>query len=220
MPPDTHSITTIDTIAGARVTFTPGGLLIGQTLDAAQWREILTRLRTVKQTYQCYLADLIDYGNKHFGAEFVQGELRQLEFDLADVTHATAIGHTSLTLRNQRRLTSEHYYLLGRAFPDQPAQQDHWADLAIQHQLSPLALKRSLEAPDGPAVITDQQLADLSGRHSGQPVLHGVSLTVRQWVNGLGGEDKLLRASRAVREAFVSEITPIDDLYQKVRATL
>lgn len=215
-----ESISTLDTFAGARVTFTAGGMVIGQTLTADHWTELLGRMKQVHDAYHNNLADLITYGRKEFGAEFVDQKLEQLAFDMPDVTRADAIGQLSLELRTEFNLTSEHHYVLGRAFPGEPKKQAEWAAKAQKHELSALALKRSLEAPEGPTLITDEQLTTLTGRHSGQPVLQGVSLEVKRWVNALGGEDKLIHSSEAVRKAFVEEIRPIVEIYEHVVETI
>lgn len=220
LPAPVTSVTTLDTIAGCRVSFTAGGMVIGQTLTAEHWTELLARMKQVHSAYHNNLADLLRYGRREFGDEFVDKQLEQLEFDMPDVARADAIGQLALELRSEFKLTSEHHYILGRAFPDDAKKQAEWAAKADKHALSALALKRSLEAPDGPRIITDEDLSTLTGRHSGQPVIQGVALEVRRWVNGLGGEDKLLHGPEAVRKAFIDEVKPIVELYEHVMETI
>lgn len=219
-PPSSHSITSLDSIAGARVSFTAGGLIIGQSLSPEEWTAILERLHLIHHTYHNNLSDLLAYGRREFGTEFVNERLTQLQFALPDVQRADAIGQLSFDLRSTHRLTSEHFYVLGRLLPEKPKEQAKWAAIAVTEQLSALALKRSLESPDGPRLITDAQLALLQGKHSGQPVLQGVCLEVTRWVNQLGGEEKLAKSPAEVRRAFCEEVAPIARLYQDISATL
>lgn len=215
-----QSVTTLDSLAGVRLSFMAGGMIIGQSMTADQWTSVLTRMRQLQDAYHNNLADLIAYGRREFGTEFVDEKLEQMEFSLTDVARADAIGQLTLDLRTSHPLTSEHYFVLGRKFPADPKAQAKWAALAEEHQLSPLALKRSLDAEGGPRLITDKELSDLTGRHSGQPVLQGLHLEVQRWVQAQGGEEKLLKAPLPVRQAFIAEMRPIVAIYEHLLPTI
>lgn len=219
-PPTALSISNLDVVAGVRCTITEQGLVIGETLNEAQWTELIARIRRVHHAYHNILADAVRYGRETFGDGFVEEQLEQLEFTLPEVARADAIGQLSFDLRTKHRLTSEHYFILGKLLKDDPRAQEKWAALAVEHGLSPTALKRSLEAEGGPRVITDEELSTINGRHSGQIVIQGFGLEVRRWVTSIGGQEKLVRSPEGTRRAFLKETKEIVDLYNAVSETL
>jgi hypothetical protein len=149
------------------------GLRLSRDLTAEEWSTTLSRIRVVKEAYHTALADLLNYGRAQFGSEFVEEKITQLAFPFDDINHAVSIGCTHLSLREKWRLSSEHYYILGLKFPTDSVSQELWAQRSSEHKLTPLALRRSIEAG---TIITDTALTTQTGKDSGVLLIQGLTL--------------------------------------------
>ena len=189
---------------------------VGQ-MHYEQWIEALATWKRVSEVYHFGLADFINYGRERFGAQKVQGALTQLDFDLADVMKAEAIGQSTLDLRLVS-LTSEHYYVLGRLLPEGKQEQGKWAALAEKHELSALELKKSIEAGK---VIKQPEIDQTSGRNSGITNIEGLTLMFERWERQVGGEEKILHDwNDDLKRLWLEKVRPIVELAVKVERTL
>lgn len=205
------------------IDITPVGVRITGPMSKEEYVFNLQRLQLVRDTYHAAIADFRTYGRRQFGAEFVDETFTQLHFDLHDVQKADAIGQCSFMLRDTYRLGTEHYYVLGKAFPGDADEQQRWAMLAQKHNLTALALKRSIDAdPSGGTIMTDASIREQSGHDSGGiPVIEGlITIDFNRWRNHVGGDDKILRFPRPAREKLLDELRPAAELYEKVSASL
>lgn len=190
------------------IDITRHGLTIRKDLTFEQWCSILERLRLAKECYHTALSDLIRYGRQRYSKERVDETLEQLMFPFDDVNHAEHIGCVPRLLREQFSLTSEHYYILGLLFKEDTTSQEMWGQRAVEHQLSPNALRRSIEAGQ---IITDADLKVRTGGDSGIPVLQAVSLPFTRWQRALGGLERARQLSQAQKVAILDELKPIVD---------
>lgn len=190
------------------------GLSLRQDLSKEQWRSMIERLRLVKECYHTALSDGLRYGRNRFGDDFVNETIEQLQFPFADITHAESIGEVPRLLRETYSLTSEHYYILGLLFPGDTTSQELWAGRTVEHRLSPIALRRSIEAGE---ILTDEALKQRTGNGSGIPVLQAVSLPFTRWTRSIGGLDGVMRLSETDRLAIIEELTPIVNFALQLR---
>ena len=200
------------------IDITPTGLRIKGDLSRDQVVFLFQRLRLVKQTYHMALADVIAYARREHGQEFVDESLEQLHFEFMDVQKADYIGKVPLLTRETYRLDSEVAYVLGQKFPDDTASQERWARLAVEHKLSALSLKRSIDAG---RIMTEVRIERESGRDSGIVVINGMfTVGFNRWVKQVGGERKILEMYRETKEEFLAETQPVVELAEKVRQSL
>ncbi len=196
------------------VDITRHGLVLNTDLTVEQWRSILDRLRLAKECYHTALSDTLRYGRQRFGDELVDQTIEQLEFPFDDINKASSIGAVPRLLREQFQLTAEHYYILGLHFREDHASQEMWAGRAAEHRLSPLALRRSIEAGE---ILTDEALRQRTGGGSGIPVLQGISLPFTRWKRNVGGLDGVKKLPRDQQVAILEEITPLVDFALELR---
>jgi hypothetical protein len=196
---------------------TADGLVIKRHLTKEEWWQTLARLKLVQKTYALSLADLIHYGRDRYGAEFVDEKLEQLEFPLDEINRSDAIALVDHGMRQTYRLTSEHYYVLGRDRGDDKDLMEKWAAAAVKHSLSALALARSIANDQ---IITDTDIQTLSGRDSGIPTINGFGLTFVRWTKAAKAEENINKWSRQDKEKLLLELLPIVEFAAKVKATL
>lgn len=193
------------------------GLTITRDLTLDQWRTLITNLRRVKECYHAALADSITYGRTKFGREIADQHIEQLEFPFEDVKHAESIAHVSRLTRETFQLTSEHTYILGLMFPDDTTSQELWGARCHEHRLTPLALRRSIEAG---VIITDADLKTRTGANSGRPVLQGMTLPITRWIADHGGREKLLKLPVEQKVEIIRELQDIIELGLALRESL
>jgi hypothetical protein len=190
------------------------GLSIDRDLTIEQWRSMLERLRLVKECYHTALSDAIRYGRTRFGRDAADQAIEQLQFPFADINHAESIGEVPRLLRETYSLTSEHYYILGLLFSGDTTSQEMWAKRTCEHRLSPIALRRSIEADQ---IITDDDLRQRTGNSSGIPVLQAVALPFTRWSRSIGGLEGVTKLKRDDQIAILQELTPIVEFALKLR---
>lgn len=200
------------------IDITETGLRITGVLSKEACVEILRRLRRIRGIYHSALADVMMHARTHHGEDFVNEALQQLEFDFIEVQKAEGIQHVPLTLRDRFNLTSEHAYELGRAFPDDIASQEEWAEKAREHDLSALALKRSIATGE---IRTEEEIQHHSGKSSGITVINGlITTTFKRWVNQVGGREKILDWDPETKQEFLDEVKELVDLAAEVKHSL
>jgi hypothetical protein len=198
---------------------TQGGVRIEDNLSREQYIFLFERLRKAHDYYHCLLADVIASARKQHGDQFVDETLEQLHFDFMAVQKAEAISAVPLLTRESYyQLSSEHLYVLGQKFPDDPTEQEKWAQLAVKHKLTALALKRSIDAGK---VMTEEDITTTSGRGSGIVVINGLFQTqFRRWLNQVGGKEKILGWDPDTKKEFLDEVNPVVELAEQVRESL
>jgi hypothetical protein len=193
------------------------GLTIKRDLTQEAWLQTLARLKLVHKVYALSLSDLLKYGREHYGNEFVDTNLQQLEFSFDEINRANAIALVGHSTRAAYQLTSEHYYVLGREFPDDPVLQNKWGAAAQEHKLSAVALARSISED---RIITDETIRTQSGRNSGIPVINGFGLTFERWARNAKAEENLERWSPDDKRKLLNELKPILEFAKKVEESL
>ena len=187
---------------------------IERDLSLEEWKELLIFLNRFKHIFHCSLADVLNYGRAKFSTEAVNVGITQAEFDFADVAKAESIGQLTLEFREKHALTSEHYFVLSR----QPAKDaDKWAKIARSEKLTPLELKRSIEAGK---VVRNADLAALSGQGSGINTIQGAIFRLQSWENSLGGRAKVIELPRKEREQILSLLKPTIELAATLEQSL
>lgn len=200
------------------VDITETGLHIHGILTKPEVVDLLQRLKQLHGLYHAALADVLTHARTHHGEAFVNETLEQLEFGFEEVLKAQAIMAVPRLLREQSRLSSEHMYVLGRQFPDDTNEQEKWAALAVKHELTPLALKRSIQ---NGLVLTDEKIQTASGRSSGIPVINGlIMVDFRRWLNHVGGRNAVLAWHEREKRALLDEFALLLDLAEAVRESL
>lgn len=161
------------------------------------------------------LADLLRYGKKNFGEPVVMDTLGQLEFEFSDGVKAFAIGQTPLD-RRVSELSSEHYYVLGKAELT-PRERDRWAALARQHGLTAHELQISIE---NGKVTRQADVDQVSGKGAGINTIQGISFWYRRWERQVGGRKTVLGWTDKMKQEWLGHVKPIVDLALEVVASL
>ena len=199
---------------GTPATITRMGIRLDGDLTKEEWVNLLTSLQCVKHAYHNTLADVLNYGRKKFGQEAVTQCLEQLEFELADVTKADAIGKLDYDFRLAYPLTSEHYFVLSHL--EEPAR-SKWAKIAEKQKLSALELKRSIEAGK---VLRLAEIQANSGQSTGINTIQGVVFRMQQWQQSMGGTEKILHLPIPERQNLLTLLTPAIELAAKLEQSL
>ena len=200
---------------GQNVQFTAHGLKIDGDMTLPQWTDFLRAIHSIKSAYHCVLADHLNYGRLHFGISEVAIALEQAEFDLADVIKADSIGQLTLDYRQQHELNSEHYFILSK-LPD-PKARDQWAASARRENLSPLELKRSIEAGK---ILHTEQIQNNSGQGSGFNTIQGALFKMQQWQRDMGGAEKICALPHAERRNLLELLVPMISLASEIEKSL
>lgn len=204
---------------GRRIRFGHLGLEFLGEMTADQWCDALSLFRTIKDAWDYFLADLLTYGRKKFGDEFVSTKVQQLEFDLADITRATCIGEVPREARRQA-LTAEHHYVVALKIPESEREADRarWLELAEQHSLTPTDLRRSIEAGQ---VLTSEERQTSGGTGSGNIyTVHGLRFFWERWQRKTGGTKAIEKLSLEERKRVYEELKPIHDFAEQLRVSL
>lgn len=201
--------------SGQNIRCTPHGLRIEGQMTYEQWVDLLKTIHSVKSAFHCVLADHINYGREQFGVAQVAIALEQAEFDLADVTKADSIGQLTLDFREKHKLNSEHYFVLSKI--DNKREQERWAAIAERENLSPLELKRSIEAGK---ILHTSQIAASSGQGSGINTIQGVIFKMQQWEREMGGTEKIAKLPAPERKALLDLLTPMISLAAAIEQSL
>jgi len=183
-----------------------------------EFQEVLVGMKRVNDKYHLILASMVRYGIKSYGKERVDAALSQLEFQHLDALRAMSIGQLTLEFSENPSLEPDHYWVLATLFEGKPKEQARWAALAEQHGLTASELKISIEKG---AVTRQAAVAKSSGRGSGGlGSFEAFEVYFSQFERRIGGEETLLSADRAVKEKFLETTNHVQELRDKVRATL
>ena len=202
--------------SGQNIQFTHQGLRINGEMTLEQWTEFLHTIHSIKSAYHCVLADHINYGRDKFGIASVAIALEQAEFDLADVTKADSIGQLTLDFRQTHELTAEHYFILSNKLPEE-SERAHWAKIAAKEKLSPLELKRSIEAGK---ILKQNEITNTSGQGSGLNTIQGAVFRMQQWERDMGGAEKIIRLPCEDRQSLLELLAPMITLAAAIEESL
>jgi hypothetical protein len=208
---------TIQMIPG--INLTRGGIEISTDLTFDEWRSLLVGLRRIKTTYHAALADVIGFGKNKFGEASVDSALEQEEFEFADVSRAKQISAVPFCLRDEFcELTSEHYYVASKKFPNDTVQQRHWLKTATEQGLSSVELKASMDAGK---VIKSNISEKQSGRQSGGLMtIENISINFQRWEKQVGGEDEILKWDEQRKLEFMKKTAEIDRIRKKIMESM
>lgn len=189
---------------------------LGVKLDNATLADVRDMLRSFL-AWRGYglviLSDILVYAKRKGWERDVEEMLGQLEFDMADVTKALAVGEVPQGLRHPD-LNQEHYYVVSHmGYDDQML----WLDRAVKNKMTGLVLKRSIEAGK---VLSKEQIEMLSGANSGILNYHGILTHWQRWERKVGGEEGILSWPADVRKRWVDDVTPIARLCERVVESL
>lgn len=207
--------TSLSLVTGQNIQCSPHGLKIEGDMTYDQWTDLLRTIHSVKSAFHCVLADHINYGRDHFGIAKVALALEQAEFDLADVTKADSIGQLTLDFREKHKLNSEHYFVLSKIEVDR--ERERWAAIAERENLSPLELKRSIEAGK---ILHTKQIAASSGQGSGINTIQGVVFKMQQWEREMGGPEHIAQLPIDERKTLLDLLTPMISLAATIEQSI
>jgi hypothetical protein len=178
-----------------------------------QWMDGLRMLKTVREGWDFAYADFLRYGRTEFGDEQVNEAVKQLEFDLLDTVRAYRIGQIEFDFRSPV-LGAEHYYVLGDLNePDRT----RWAGLAEREQLTPLELKKSIEAG---RIVRQETVNTESGRGAGITNVQSLRVWFSRWETQAGGHQQILSWPAEEKKKWLDEVSPIVTLAREIEASL
>ncbi len=196
----------------------PHGIEFDARLTEEEYRGLLGALRTMQDAYDACLGSTLRKGVEWFGKDRVEEWLEQLEFPYATAVRALVISQLELAFDEWTGLTGEHLHVLGLAFRGNQELQEKWSRLVLKHQLSPKALKVSIERGE---VVTDKDIEATSGQKTGGLGFEWeLELAYKQWTRRIGGHDAVLHWSRDARERWLAGVEPITKLAAEVKASL
>lgn len=180
------------------------------------WEEtqaILTSFKLFADFGTLGLADVLTFARRKGWLEQMEIALANLHFDQSAVKKAMAVGDVPRGLRHPA-LTAEHYYIVsGLLYEDQV----RWLDASVANKLSPLALKRSVEAG---RLLTEVELQNLTGAGSGILNYHGILTSWQRWEKKVGGSEAILSWPAPVRRRWLEDVRGLRDLINRVEDSL
>ena len=171
------------------------------------------------------LGDLLHHAEKKgIKAEQFALVFEEVGYSPVDTGKAYSIASVHRRLRNEK-LSSEHYFVVAKSIglgdvdakDAQMGLQEQWLNRALKHNLSPLELKRSIEAGK---VLKKGEIAKLSGRGSGIINYHGIVNQWERWANKVGGADGIKSWPTETLEKWLSEVKSVDETIAAARAEL
>lgn len=184
------------------------GITIAEDTSFDQWVEGLKFLKWTSKKVSVGVASYIDFGNRHFGKEKVDGALEQLEFEATLVKTAIKINDLPTELRFAN-LTGDHYLQLARSELPQ-AKKVEWARIASDQHLTPTQLRFSMlenAVVEGPAA---------RALKSGVITIHGIRQQFDVWLSRVGGLNGILKMDEDHREEIMGELEAIVQLGQNL----
>lgn len=197
---------------------TPNGVVFTKQLGKQEFRELVGMFKVLGDSYDVCLGTTLRAGMDWYGKEYVEEVLEQAEFPYAAAVRALVISQMELDFTEWTGLTGDHYHVLGLAFRGDAQLQEKWAKAAEDNQLTPRALKRSIERGE---VVTDAQIEEESGGHSGgYGYLDELALAYSQWSRRVGGKKAVLDLPRDEKVKWLDSVKPIRELAAEVEDSL
>ena len=203
---------------GRRFDITPRGIIFHGEMSWEQYTDMIRGLKLTKDAYNFLLATGVRYGKEKFGIEKIDQLFMDLAFDHQDATRALGVGQLTFDFVGRLKLDAEHLWVLASCLPDDEAAQAKWAAAVEKHDLSAIALKRSIEAG---RVLSSKELEQQSGRGSGGlGFLDGLKMAYDQWSRRLGGRKAILELAPEKKREWLAGVEEVETLIKDVRASL
>lgn len=200
---------------GGRMDLTERGLSLNTPLTPHLLTESLRRLASTRTMFHYGLGDLMKAGRDQLGQAAVDEAMTEVGINHADALRAGAVEAIPQEKRRQD-VTSDHYLVVEQAgLTDRAA--EAWIAKAAAHHLSPLNLRRSIQAG---RIISSNDVAVQSGRNSGVDTIENVLFWFERWHNKIRKADPISEWTSENKRRLMRILQPIIDLYQSVEASL
>jgi hypothetical protein len=120
-----------------------------------------------------------------------------------------------LDFRREHQLCSEHYFILSKV--PLAAERERWAAIAVNERLSPLELKRSIEAGK---ILRSGDINQSSGQGSGINTIQGACFKLQQWERQMGGTQKIIELPAEDLRKLLQILTPTIALASAIETAL
>lgn len=195
-----------------KIKLTDIGLEIPEDLVFEEWFALLDSIKWHREKLTIALADVIEFGNKHFSAQKVSESLEQLEFELPFVKSAIAVNTIPIEMRHPE-LTSDHYIELSKADLTKK-EKSKWAEIAAKLRLSPTQLRISIAAGE---VVDTAAARALS---TGVITIPGIRQEFDVWLHRVGGLDGVKKMESDTKQEIFEELEPILEFALKLEEDL
>jgi len=192
---------------------TPRGLRFFEPMGAEECAQLLRALKMLGDHFEVCFGSAVKQTLEWHGEEATKDILGQLELPLADARRALALAQAELPFDTWTGLSAEHLVILSVEFKGHELQ-EQWAQRVVDHELSPRALKRSIERGE---VVTDAEMDEDSGKKSGGlGFLDELDWAFESWARRIGGRTAVLELPVDDMEHWMRGVKKIVDLYQEV----
>lgn len=189
--------------ASRMFSLTPTELVFDGDPTQEQLLDAFALVKWMKKSAPVFLADVVKKSRKLYGDDWTSDAALQMEFAQFDMDRALAIGSIPTKLRHIA-LNEEHYHVLAMAAPGMNAAKlDYWARSAVEHSLSPLRLKVSIETG---VVMTAEALSQSAGRNSGMANPHAFHQQFAMWRDQVGGFDGISKMPERDKRVIWAEM--------------
>lgn len=189
-----------------------GNITIAEDTTHEQYLEILRTVKHLRRWSDNTMAGCIRFGVTHYGADQVNTDLEQLEFESVFVKTAVAINSVPEEL-HLPNLKGEHYVELVRAgIPKEEIFK--WGRIANDQHLTPVQLRLSIkegEVVDPSAVKALQH---------GVITIQGIHQTFSVWLRRVGGLQGVAKMDLENKEEILGEINEIIDFGLALREVI
>jgi hypothetical protein len=189
-----------------------GEIQIAEDTTHEQFLEILRTVKHHKRWSDIVMAGVLRFGVAHFGADQLNLDLEQLEFEAVFVKTAVAINSVPEELRLPN-LKGEHYVELVRAnIPKEEVFK--WGRIANDQLLTPIQLRLSIKEGEvvDPAAVKSLQ--------HGVITIQGIHQTFSVWLRRVGGLQGVAKMDLENKEEILAEINEIIDFGLALREVI
>jgi hypothetical protein len=192
---------------------TPRGLKFFEPMSVEECTQLLRTLQMLGQHFDLCFGSAVKQTMAWHGETETKSILAQLELSLADARKALALAQAELPFDSWTGLSAEHLVILSLEFKGHELQ-EQWARKVVDNELSPRALKRSIERGE---VVTDSEMAEDSGKKSGGlGFLDELDWAFESWARRIGGRTAVLDLPVEDMEHWMRGVSKIVDLYNEV----
>jgi hypothetical protein len=190
------------------IRFTQTGVDIPEDLTFQEWYTVLQSVKWHHKKLAIAFADVIQYGNKHFGNDKVSESLEQLEFELPFVKSALAINSVPPEFRHPG-LSAEHYVAIAKSDLSKKEKQK-WAELADKLKLTATQLRLSMA--QGEVIDT----AATRAMNTGIITIPGIRQEFDVWLHRVGGFEGVQKMDINTKEDIYEELVPVVEFALKL----
>jgi len=191
------------------------GIVIRGKLTFEEWREAHYGLFKFREVAVIGLADSVNYARKAYGDRLVDEALQQMEFPFIEAKKAGLVDPARLPWQTrENKLKEEHFFVAGGA-DLKPEDAAKWLEIAVEQELSPVELKRSIEVGK---VIHNEDTPAGKGKNSGIVTIYAVRALYLQWKRS--NYTPLLAGPIKEQQDVLTELEPICELIDKLRANI